>query len=378
MEFTLEVVTNTTCNLGCYFCFAKDNSEMSSHMLSLDDFKKSIDFILDKIVTKDDSLFVKIYGGEATFNKNLFNMIDYLDTKNINNNISCVLITNLTNEIDKIIEMLNKYNYFNIAVSMEGSKEMHNNIRFFKANKLGSYDVIISNINKIIENSNHKRITIQSVLSPDLVLNMDDYINFIDTHKNIGSFQLMPMNDMTFKDIDLSLLDNALDKLTNYYIDKYNVNDFAHIGLFQFQRIKLSSLMDLNYRSFCQIGTLQLTIMPNGDIYPCSKAYYSKRYELCYGNINILSFDELFDKFDSLKNYYRELTSLKVTCNKCINNHVGCVGLCIMENNSSNHHVCNYNIILDKYMRKLDKIMPDKLDYLLKLYRKKTEECDHK
>lgn len=361
MQHTLEVVTNTTCNLGCYFCFAKDNTTMTSHMLSFDNFKKSVDFMLEKRIGKDDSLLVKIYGGEATFNKNLFKMIDYVCGLN-NEKITVALITNLTNEIDKIITYLNKFNSFHISVSMEGSKGIHDKIRFFKSNKNGSYDLIIHNLTRIISETNRKRITIQTVLSPELIENIDDYINFIDENKKIGKFEIMPMNDSTFQHFDFNKMEIALKKFVEYIKESYIKNDYQHIGLFQFSRIFLSKYLDKKYKAFCHMGVYQLTIMPNGDLYPCSKAYYSNKTHLSYGNISVLDFELLNNTYENFKNYYKDLISLKSSCSKCLSNNVGCLGLCIMEPNESNYHVCLYNIILDKYTNILIEFMKKELE----------------
>lgn len=354
---TLEFVTNTQCNLGCYYCFAclkKDND-----VISLENSKKAIDLLYEFSKMKNDNnLFIKIYGGEPLlFKERIFDIIKYIKFKSENEkniNYEVAIITNATLLTKDFLEQIKESgnNKVTFTISLEYSEESHNKIRFYKKNKTGSFNDLIHNVSYLADFQGYKRVHAQIVLSPDLLENVKDFINFMDKYKDNFQFDLVPMFDCTF--VNKERLIKNMKELFNYYIKCFNKNDYYHVGTFQQLRSLCSNFSKESKTSHCHAGTNQITVMPNGDVYPCSLFFHNKLQEYKYGSLNTDTFEKILIKRNSFESLFQQLTKKCAECNSCEkNNNFGCLGQCVahkLQKNKGNNikSVCKYNIEFGK------------------------------
>lgn len=347
--FTFEFIPNLDCNLDCYFCFASKKDEVKR--IEPDDFLKSLK-VIEKVIN-DDKLFIKIYGGESllyieNIKKYLLKIKEFKKQSDLE--VTCAIVTNGTIMPDTFLDFIKKIDLdISFSFSFEINEEYQNKIRFFKNNpEIGSYNIFKNNIDKFRKKMCIDRAHLQSVLTPELLLNVNKYIDFMEENKDKYIFDLNPMFDETFSNYDKKILNN-MSILFDYYIKKIKEQDDLHIGLFQPMRSTTSffinSIQTCEYH--CSAGVNQITLISNGDIYPCSKNYHLGNYDMKYGNISE-SIDDLAEKINSQKNLYKVLITHDSKCNQCKAIYkFGCLGDCMAErvNNNNEHYewVCEYN-----------------------------------
>lgn len=353
---TLEFITNTQCNLGCYYCFACLKKE--NDVISLENAKKAIDLLYEFSKIKNDKeIFVKIYGGEPLlFKERILEINQYIKEKNENHkDINCeiAIITNATELTKEFLDKLKNVNdKIRFTVSLEYSEDAHNKIRFYKKDKSGSFNDLIKNISYLESFQGYKRVHVQTVLSPDLLKNVDEFINFMEKYKELFQFDLVPMFDYTF--VGKEHLIKNMKKLFDYYLECFDKSDYYHVGTFQQLRSLFSNFYKDKNTSHCHAGTNQITVMPNGDVYPCSLFFHDKITEYKYGSLETDSFEEIFKKRNLLEPLFKQLTKKCSQCNSCEkNNDFGCLGQCIAHKLKKNkgkniESVCEYNIEFGK------------------------------
>ena len=140
------------CNLGCEYCFVnKDKEKMSEETLF-----KSLDLIYETAIKRNlESVNVKFAGGEpALLTKDIVKAFDYLDDKfsSTDTRFSASILSNGTVLNEKLIELLKRKN-IGIGISLDGygseSHDIHR--RFVTSNEKGSWKIIMSNIEKMLD-----------------------------------------------------------------------------------------------------------------------------------------------------------------------------------------------------------------------------------
>ena len=166
-KITLQVTQN--CNLRCSYCIYSGKYHQRSHankVMSYETMRKSVDFLVRH---SNDSKQVDIgfYGGEPLLEfKNIKKLVEYVKQMYPYKEITFTITTNGTQFTDEIIDFLSA-NRFNVSVSIDGPKEIHNQNRVF-ANGEGSFDKMMSNL-QYIKNKNEeffKKISFVTVIAP--------------------------------------------------------------------------------------------------------------------------------------------------------------------------------------------------------------------
>ena len=359
---TLEFVTNTECNLGCYYCFA--SKKCKNDIITKENARKAVDlayYFSNKI--NDKEIFFKFYGGEVMlFPELMLDVLSYINERAEDKNyeLEVAIITNGTLITKEFIEKINKMKniYIDFSISLEYSEEAHNRIRHYLNNKGNSFDDLLKSANNLLNYRNTKWINIQTVLSPDLLEHVEEYINLMEKYKNNFEFNLVPMFDYTFEGKE-QLISN-MSKLFDYYIKKFQENDSNHIGLFQpLRSISKKIFGRINSVNHCEAGVKQINIMPNGDCYPCSTFYHDNNREYKYGNLNNQSIEEIYEKFNSFVPLFKQLVSEEKECSSCKSiNKIGCLGQCISHKLQKNKgrnikSICSYNVEFGKQSNRL-------------------------
>lgn len=294
------------CNLNCRHCF---NGEIRDEkILTIETWKRIIDQLVDMKV-----FFVKITGGEPFLYPQLFELLHYLDSKQLN----YIIYTNglkIKNNIEKI---KNLKHLLMLRVSLEGTKEYNDYIR-----GKGNFDKVISvlkildlyginySINYTISKENY-------TVLPDLEKYISDICNLNTTiHLGFIKYAGSSLNNekLCFKDDEcyreaLSFIDGIIKTsriieplymLPEYYYAVYG----DHFG--------------------CPAGQISMVIRYNGDVIPCG---LMSEYEIA--RCGSACTDKLINIWEGEKmNYFRCLKGSSERCDKCAEFMRNCTGGC--------------------------------------------------
>ena len=148
-QLMLQVTQN--CNLRCNYCSYSGSYKNRTHSHSLmsdETAERAIDYFINR--TKDNkSITVSFYGGEPLLNFELIkHCVDYIEARYSGKRIDYGMTTNGTLLDDNVIIFLvNKG--FNLLISLDGPKEIHDAHRRFANSIEGSFSVIMENIKRI-------------------------------------------------------------------------------------------------------------------------------------------------------------------------------------------------------------------------------------
>lgn len=267
-NLNLTIAPTTNCNLCCPYCFEKGNKH--AEYMSQEVIDAIVRYIISK---KDKQIHIIWFGGEPLLS---YDKIVQLNDNLVNNDIQfhSSLITNGTLFKDNIIERLPSLKLKNIQITLDGSKADHNQKRFF-TNQKGTFDIIISNLTKILERTSiHVTLKINIDKS-----NIDSYLSLANEltskYSNyISTKQLAIINNSVKNRTDYEGCTNCLSE-DEYYEFKTKV---LH------EKIPFPSLhlgCPLRYSEYLIIG-------PDGYIYKCLEHIGDKSKNI--GNIKKHSF----------------------------------------------------------------------------------------
>ena len=299
----LELVNK--CNLNCRHCF--NGGIRDGKLLTIETWKQIIDQLVDMKV-----FFVKITGGEPFLYPQLFELLHYLDSKQLN----YIIYTNglkINDNIDKIKDLKN---LLMLRVSLEGTKEYNDYIR-----GMGNFDKVIS-VLKILD--------IYGInYSINYTINKDNYIVLPDLEKYISD--ICNLNTT----IHLGFIKYAGSSLYNEklcfkddecYREALNFID----AILKTSRIiePLYMLPEYYYAIYghhfgCPAGQLSMVIRYNGDVIPCG---LMSEYEIA--QCGSACTDKLVNIWKGEKmNYFRCLKGSD-RCEKCVEFMRNCTGGC--------------------------------------------------
>lgn len=149
------------CNLGCKYCFAGGgNYGYEKMIMSKEVANKCIDYWFNNLNKHKKNFTVAFFGGEPLLNKEvMIYSINYINDlmKDIHGEINYIITTNGTIIDEEIIEVF-KNNNFDVSISIDGIRQIHNENRPYVSGK-ESFDDIINNVRKF--KGKFKRISAQ-------------------------------------------------------------------------------------------------------------------------------------------------------------------------------------------------------------------------
>ena len=158
------------CNLSCQYCYEFGADKVATpegkpKFMDLETAKASVDFLLAQSAGRR-SVHITFFGGETLMNFPLLKqVVAYANERAAaqGRHIDFSLTTNATLLTPAIIEFLSE-NRIGVTVSMDGPKEMHDQLRVF-ANGSGSYDIIEPRVRALIQNHRTRPITARVTLT---------------------------------------------------------------------------------------------------------------------------------------------------------------------------------------------------------------------
>lgn len=176
----LSLAIAQKCNMGCTYCYA-DQGDFGgpTKSMPLHTALQSIDLLLDD-KSSGDRVQLTFLGGEPLMNrKSLQAATEYAHRKAAEKgiHIGFSVTTNGTLVREEDAQFFEKYG-FAVTVSMDGTKEAHDQLRPMK-NGSGSYDRIIEKIQPLLRLQRKMQVSARVTVTPqnmDLVVTLDELI----------------------------------------------------------------------------------------------------------------------------------------------------------------------------------------------------------
>lgn len=275
------------CNLKCKYCFAKQGDfGGKAELMPLDIGKKAIDFLIENSGNRRN-LEIDFFGGEPLMNWDVVKeLVKYGRKKEIpaNKNIRFTITTNGVLLDDEKIDFINE-NMHNVVLSLDGRKEINDGMRP-TVNDRGSYDVIVPKFQKLVrQRPKDKFYYVRGTFTRDNL----DFSKDIEHFSDLG-FELTSIEPVVDDESNpFALREEDLPKIFEEY---ENYADILAKRQLRGEKFKFFHFMvDLNQGpcvikriTGCGAGNEYLSVVPNGDIFPCHQ--FVGKDEFVLGNIN--------------------------------------------------------------------------------------------
>lgn len=264
------------CNLTCPYCFEGQN-KIPKYMSPK--LARSAVTFLSKMYQKNSSLtdiYITFFGGEPLLNREVMGTVceEISRIHEIRDKVKYILTSNLTSLTNTDLTLIKQYPFISVQVAMDGSKRVHDSRRKFKSGR-GSFDLIVKNIKKLVEN--HLPVTI--------FLNFDR-----ETEECYDEFLLYIKSNLPYEQINFVL--NPLTKsLCNRSCDIYFIDKGQKEGMFLniYQKFKNHGITIDAFGQkdmVCMLTTdISCIIDPEGWLYKCCLMLGLPKYRI--GNIFI-------------------------------------------------------------------------------------------
>ena len=317
---TISFPTVHKCNLKCKYCYADTGENYNNEVKNMEEnvIEDIISYTLKKLAPDCNYLQISLVsGGEPLLNLGVMNNINHIIDKyrrGIKRKI--FIASNMTLLNEQHIAFFNEIKP-QIAISIDGPKEVHNSMRVYKDDS-GTYDDVVRNIQKLKEDC-----TIAKTKSPMFMVVITeknlDLVSVLKHHISLGATSVQmkisrgdySKHGITEKNVSLFVA--AYQKMIDYLLSQYvNKNMAPLLALINGndtmgKMIKSIMLLEPNcYR--CGAGKDRFSFTANGDIYPCDNFVGIEKFKL--GNIYTNN------RIDTGE-YYNCHTDRSDVCKKC-------------------------------------------------------------
>jgi len=345
---TLVINLTNQCNLSCQYCYEYGEDKVATpegkaKFMELETAKQSVDFLFKESAGRN-SVHITFFGGETLMNFPLLKQIvDYSqsEAKVKGVTIDYSLTTNATLLRQDIIEYLST-NAIGVTVSMDGPKEMNDQLRVF-ANGKGSYDIIVPKVKELLKHHTTRPIAARVTLTNgvrDVAKIFHHLKNEIGFHE-VG-FAPVTTSPTRLYAIDEKGLDDVLGQFEKL---AYEYLEFAlrgeHHGFSNVSDTLSELHQGISKSHPCGAGLGLLGVGPSGDISPCHRFVDSDEHKL--GHVS-----EGMDSTKQQDFLKRGHVNAKYDCESCWARPV-CAGGCYHEafvrygdTGHANLHYCDW------------------------------------
>ena len=284
---TLVLNLTNQCNLSCQYCYEFGADKVATpegkpKFMDLETAKASVDFLLEQSAGRR-TIHVTFFGGETLMNFPLLKqVVSYANERTAaqDRHIDFSLTTNATLLTPAIIEFLSE-NRIGVTVSMDGPKEMHDQLRVF-ANGRGSYDIIEPKVRALIQNHRTRPITARVTLTSGVT----DVVKIFRHLKQDLGFHEVGFAPVTTSPNQLYAINGrGMDRvLQEFHLLADEYLEYALRGeMHGFTNVSdtLSELhQGVNKSHPCGAGLGLVGVGPSGDIAPCHRFVDSDTHAL--------------------------------------------------------------------------------------------------
>lgn len=330
---TLQIVTNTNCNLQCTYCYEKLNQKVNT----FSNIKSQIDSIWPVFTKGEEDKIVEVIGGEALLYVDMLEQIfQYMLT--LDNSVHFSLITNgtLIHKDNKVQNFLLKYkDILKLGCSLDGTKENHNFYRKYNDGH-GSYDDVIKSVQWLKENYPRNMLRTKVTFTHETIDKLyESVINLIelDFTDKIGS---MPVSEEKWTIEKSASITKQLFDIIDYLYEHNLENKINLFFILNKEYINLASITTKTKRErWCQCCTDVQCIGFDNKIYPCNR-YCINKPNMNIGEVvqnetiyNTELINKLIGQIDNYNNDCKEC-SIQYWCGMC-----ECIAYEFNENNPS-------------------------------------------
>lgn len=292
----VTIVVTKACNFACSYCYMHGKTP---ERMTKETAKKAVDLLLsDKInryidPDKTPCVILDFIGGEPLLEIDLIDyFVDYFvyEAHRLNhrwaNEYSVSMSSNGSlYRTPKVQETIQKYQgRFNIAITIDGTKELHNTCRIYPDGK-GTYDDVEASVKQYLQQGGHK--STKMTIAPENL----DYLCEASLHLFNMGFKWLYCN-VQFEDVwnaELATrLYYQLKKLTNVMIDNELYKNHYNSMFDETIGVPLPETDDSNW---CGGDGKMLAVGTDGRLYPCLRymdyCFSTKgRKPLCIGDVD--------------------------------------------------------------------------------------------
>lgn len=299
------------CNLACEYCFADGgtyNDERKT--MSYDTAKAAIDMLVEMSGTRRN-LEVDFFGGEPMLDFEVVKKtVLYARSieKERGKNFRFTITTNAYRLNDEDIDFFNEQMY-NVVISIDGRKEVHNRVRKTVGGK-DSFDDVIKNALRFKERRKGQYYVRGTFTRYNLDFCSDVlFLNDLGFDQlSIEPVVLKPESPMSIREQDLPRIIAEYDKLAEEYIARRKTDKW--FNFFHFMIDIDNAPCAVKRLKGCGAGGEYVAVAPDGTVYPCHQFDGIKSVAL--GNVfDGINNDELRKKF-----YYCSVPT-KTDCSEC-------------------------------------------------------------
>lgn len=313
------------CNLKCRYCFAKQGDfGGKSELMPLEVGKRAIDYIIEHSGSRRN-LDVDFFGGEPLMNWDVVKeLVKYgrEKDKGKNKNIRFTITTNGMLLNDEKIDFINEHMH-NVVLSLDGRKNVNDDMRPTVGGR-GSYDIIVPKFQKLVEKRpKDKYYYVRGTFTRENLDFSEDVKHFKDLGFDLTSVEPVVDDESN----PFALRHEDLPKIFDEYeqFAKETAESQLRGEKFKFFHF----IVDLNQGpcvikrlTGCGAGNEYISVVPNGDIYPCHQFVGKEEYIMG----NIMDDDIKFP--EDMKEMFREAHVYnKIDCQECWNKFY-CSGGC--------------------------------------------------
>ena len=284
---TLVLNLTNQCNLSCQYCYEFGADKVATpdgkpKFMDLETAKASVDFLLEQSAGRK-GVHITFFGGETLMNFPLLKkVVTYANEKAAEQgrSIDFSLTTNATLLTPTIIEFLSE-NRIGVTVSMDGPKELHDQLRVF-ANGRGSYDIIEPRVRALIQGHRTRPIVARVTLTSGVTDVVKIYRHLKEDlgFHEVGFAPVTTSPDRLYA-INETGMDGVLDQfhvLAKEYLE-YALRGEMH-GFTNVSDTLAELCQGVNKSHPCGAGLGLMGVGPSGDIAPCHRFVDSDQHAL--------------------------------------------------------------------------------------------------
>lgn len=361
-------ITNE-CNLRCSYCYTGYEHQVETERISendVDSIFESIISIYDQNEYLEEKPIISLFGGEPLLPSNI-NIVTYIIEKIKKfNSSSFEIVTNLIN-IRNYKNILLAYGRpVFLKVTLNGNKEIHDNLRKFNNGK-GTYNIVLNNIKYVLDNIPNAFLDVSLLIDKSV-----DLKNINELFEDLNQLGLLNNERIQFVfghiqfrgDYVCPGYENQVIPVEDYYpllwdfcknIKEMNNNMVAGSSMYLIREIhekwKLNTVVAPNFRGCDAIYPGRYCFFTDGKVYPCFDCVGMEGFDIGEYRKGLV-FNE---NYKIWKNF--DVTTIQ-KCNEC--KYVGfCNGGCLISNISKNHSIDNV------YCENVEKTLENYFNYLV-------------
>lgn len=274
MHYTIHLTNG--CNMNCKYCYVHHEP---AAVMSIETAKKAVDLASKE---RDKPSGIIFFGGEPLLCKDLiYEIVEY--SRWVEKKEHCSFYFKLTTNglllDEEFMDISLKENIF-IALSHDGIEQAHDKYRI-DMNSKGTFSRLSDKIGLLLRNRPNSPVML--VVNPDTVNYYYDSVVYL--YERGFRYIICSLNyEAAWTEKHIRQLKKQYEKLSELYITKTMAEEKFYLSPFE---VKISSYINGGNYCYerCELGKKQVSISPEGLIYPCVQFVGEEQY--CIGDVDV-------------------------------------------------------------------------------------------